>query len=72
MIQTSLDGLGPGLSHPHLWMDAMRALRLGRGRRKAVKEFGVLDGLWMIAFVTIAMIAIVLLFLIGFFRSDVD
>lgn len=37
----------------------MRALRLGRGRKKAVKEFGILNGLWMIAVFTAAMIAIV-------------
>jgi hypothetical protein len=50
----------------------MRALRLGRGRKKAVVEFGVLNGLWMIAVVTAATIAIFLLFIIGFFRTDMD
>jgi hypothetical protein len=49
----------------------MRPLTLGRGRKKAVKKFGIVNGLWMIAVLTAIMLAIVLLFHIGFLR-DVD
>jgi hypothetical protein len=50
----------------------MRTLRLGRGRKKAVEAFGILNGLWMIAVITAATIAIFLLFIIDVFRTDVD
>lgn len=50
----------------------MRALRLGRGRKKAVQEFGILKGVWMVAVLTAIMLAILLLFQIGLLRTDMD
>jgi hypothetical protein len=48
----------------------MRGYRTGNGRKKAVKEFRIQDGLWMILLISGGMMAIVLLWLTGFFRFD--
>jgi hypothetical protein len=47
-------------------------LQLGRGRKKAVKQFTVRHGLWIVIVVTTLMIVISLLFMIGVFRVDSD
>jgi len=46
----------------------MRGYRVGRGRKKAVREFKTQNGLWIIAVLLAGFIAIVLLWHIGFLR----
>jgi hypothetical protein len=43
-----------------------------RGRKKAVSRFTVRDGLLILAVVTATMLAIVLLWILGFFDFDID
>jgi hypothetical protein len=45
--------------------------RLGeRGRKKAVRKFTIRQGLWMAGMIGAAILGMLLLFLIGFFRLD--
>jgi hypothetical protein len=48
----------------------MRAYRTGRGRKKAVKEFRIRNGLWIIAVVLGGYCAIMLLSHFGFLNFD--
>jgi hypothetical protein len=50
----------------------MKTLSLGKGRKKAVKKFTTRNGLWMALIITAGMIIMLLLWLVGFFRLDVD
>jgi hypothetical protein len=50
----------------------MRAYTTGRGRKKAVKRFTRRDGLFMVGLITAALVGMMLLWLLGIFRFDVD
>lgn len=50
----------------------MRSYSQGRGRKKVVKKFTISNGLWMMALVAAVMIAMVMLWLLGFFSFDSD
>ena len=48
----------------------MKTYSVGRGRKKAVKEFTAGQGLWMSLMIGAAMVGMLLLFLFGFFHVD--
>lgn len=48
----------------------MKTYSLGRGRKKAVKEFAVRQGLWMSLIIGAGTVGMLLLFLFGFFHVD--
>jgi hypothetical protein len=48
----------------------MNTYSLGRGRKKAVREFTTRQGLWMALMIGGATIGMLLLFLFGVFRVD--
>lgn len=50
----------------------MRAYSLGKGRKRAVRKFTIRHGLWITAMITATMVAILVLWLIDFFRFDAD
>jgi hypothetical protein len=51
---------------------AMRTYTTGKGRKKAVKRFTRRDGLFMVGLITAALVGMMLLWLLGIFRFDVD
>ena len=51
-------------------VSAVTTYLLGRGRKKAVRKFTALQGLWMAWMVGGAMVGMLLLFLVGFFHVD--
>ena len=53
-------------------MPAMKGYSPGRGRKKAVAKFTLRQGMWMVGVVTIAMIGVLLLWLLGYLRFDLD
>jgi len=50
----------------------MRTYPTGNGRKKAVKRFTNRDGLWMVAMITAALVAMMLLWLLGIVHFDAD
>jgi hypothetical protein len=50
----------------------MRSYSPGRGRKKAVTKFTYRQGIFMVAWITGAMIALMLLWYLGILRFDVD
>jgi hypothetical protein len=50
----------------------MRTYTTGRGRKKAVKRFTSRDGLFMVGLITAALVAMMLLWLLGIVRFDAD
>jgi len=44
-----------------------RSIRTGRGRKKAVEEFRIQNGLWIVAVILAGIIVIILLWRMGFF-----
>jgi hypothetical protein len=56
-----------------VWVEFMQQLSLGKkGRKKAVKKFATREGLWMLGLLTATLIAMLILFLSGILRVDVD
>jgi hypothetical protein len=51
---------------------AMGRYSVGKGSKKAVKKFTTRNGLWMMAIIAVGMIAMLVLWLLGFFRLDAD
>jgi hypothetical protein len=51
---------------------AMRSYSPGRGSKKAVRKFTYRQGIFMVAWITGAMIALMLLWYLGILRFDVD
>jgi hypothetical protein len=43
-----------------------------RGRRKAVEQFSVREGSWMLGIVGVILMVIMLLFLFGYLNVDMD
>ena len=43
-----------------------------RGRRKAVEQFSVREGFWMLGIVGVILMVIMLLFLFGYLNVDMD
>jgi hypothetical protein len=43
-----------------------------RGRRKAVEQFSVREGFWMLGIVGVVLMGIMLLFLFGYLNVDMD
>ncbi len=50
----------------------MRTYSVGEGRKKAARKFTTREGLRIALMITAAMIGMLILFLIGFFRIDFD
>ena len=50
----------------------MQSYSVGKGSKKAVKKFTYRQGLFTVAWVTGAMIALMLLWYLGILRFDVD
>lgn len=50
----------------------MRSYWPGRGRKKTVEKFTIRNGLWMMALIAAVMIAMLVLWMLGVFRLDVD
>jgi hypothetical protein len=44
----------------------------GRGRKKAVQSFTTRKGLWMVGMIAAALIGIIVLWLLGILKVDVD
>jgi succinate dehydrogenase hydrophobic anchor subunit len=55
-----------------LGVRSMKPSSLGKGRKKVVKKFTARNGLWMMLLITAAVIIMLILWLVGFFRLDVD
>jgi hypothetical protein len=48
----------------------MRAYSVGRGKKKTVQKFTMIQGLWVSGMIGVAMLGMVLLWVFGFFRMD--
>jgi hypothetical protein len=50
----------------------MRNYSPGRGRKKAVQRFTTRKGLWMVGMIAAALIGMIVLWLLGILKVDVD
>jgi hypothetical protein len=50
----------------------MRNYSLGRGRKKAIKKFTTHEGGWMLGIISAVLVAIALLWMLGYLHFDVD
>ena len=61
----------PGLDFANLWPTILMHNHWpSRGRRKAVEQFSVREGFWMLGIVGVILMVIMLLFLFGYLNAD--
>jgi hypothetical protein len=66
-----MTALGPDLAN--LWPTILMHNHWpSRGRRKAVEQFSVREGFWMLGIVGVVLMVIMLLFLFGYLNVDMD
>ena len=60
-----------GLDFANLWRTILMHNHWpSRGRRKAVEQFSVREGFWMLGIVGVILMGIMLLFLFGYLNAD--
>jgi len=60
-----------GLGFANLWSTILMHNHWpSRGRRKAVEQFSVREGLWMLGIVGVVLMVIMFLFLFGYLNAD--